>query len=833
MTFGYDSTRRITSQNRALSSPLPGAPTFLETYQYDNANRLVRWTNDNGDTIAHGYDAVGNRTSDSGGVVNGSVQLNSSYGYGGTGPNHLAALGSRSFECDPDGALIKETAAGISQEKRYVYSYRNLLRQYAEWSPQLQPSIRTDWRYRYSPSSERQQKRMYTWHPTDTLQHARGWVSYQLGGSGEQLSVWHGLETTDTLPFYGQQPNAVYMYSDGVPYVRAGDGVQQGGPGSADHAAGRGGHDGREGVPHRRSCQLAPAIGGRERERAHVRLRPMGSGDRQLVRRHGASGVQRRGGGPRNLDAMQQDTLPPFDYLQEYSLALGYDAAGRISSQDMIEHPRLLGGPGSQLHQQYRYDHAGRLARWINTAGDTVAYSYDAVGNRLADSIGVINGSLVLNHSYGYGGTGPNHLAVAGSYNYEYDPDGALIRKIYTGQPQEDRFAYSYRNLLRQYAEWSPQLQPEVYLDWRYRYSPAGQRQQKRLYTWNGTDTLQHARAWVYYLLGGSGEQLSVWHGVESTDTLPCGLAIPNTVYMYPVEYLSYGQETAYTKEDLARLITRPDAIDTTGIKEFRFADHDGSLRFSVDESGQVRTYDYDPWGAVIASSAGDTARRGFNDAEEDRENSTFDLGVRHYDEGLGRFLSVDPLMAKSPSVSPYVYSSDDPVNFTDPSGMQRSAIVSPQPAWETMPLEGGGGSDAFGNAYPASTEEPRTTDPTAGVLDEVGRIIRDQLTAHLESLAIPPGIPEGPGIVAKDGTRIRGFTRHGIDRMIGDDLKRSGVNERAFMDAIRDPERIINGIDNKGRSFRRFIGREANVTVNPETGRVVSVNPTSGGGVR
>ncbi len=398
-------------------------------------------------------------------------------------------------------------------------------------------------------------------------------------------------------------------------------------------------------------------------------------------------------GGLSGIDAMQQDTLPPFDYLQEYSLALGYDSAGRISSQDMIEHPRLLGGPGSQLHQQYRYDHAGRLARWINTAGDTVAYSYDAVGNRLADSIGVINGSLVLNHSYGYGGTGPNHLTVAGSYNYEYDPDGALIRKIYTGQPQEDRFGYSYRNLLRQYAEWSPQLHPEVYLDWRYRYSPAGQRQQKRLYTWNGTDTLQHARAWVYYLLGGSGEQLSVWHGVESTDTLPCGLTIPNTVYMYPVEYLSYGQETAYTKEDLARVITRPDAIDTTGIKEFRFADHDGSLRFSVDESGQVRTYDYDPWGAVIASSAGDTARKGFNDAEEDRENSTFDLGARHYDESLGRFLSVDPLMAKSPSVSPYVYSGDDPVNFTDPSGMQRGAIVSPERKWETMPLESGGDS--------------------------------------------------------------------------------------------------------------------------------------------
>ncbi len=79
----------------------------------------------------------------------------------------------------------------------------------------------------------------------------------------------------------------------------------------------------------------------------------------------------------------------------------------------------------------------------------------------------------------------------------------------------------------------------------------------------------------------------------------------------------------------------------------------------------------YDPWGALLASSSGDSARRGFNDQEEDRETGLLNLGVRKYDEELGRFLSVDPLMAKSPSVSPYVYCSDDPVNFTDPSGMQ------------------------------------------------------------------------------------------------------------------------------------------------------------------
>lgn len=40
----------------------------------------------------------------------------------------------------------------------------------------------------------------------------------------------------------------------------------------------------------------------------------------------------------------------------------------------------------------------------------------------------------------------------------------------------------------------------------------------------------------------------------------------------------------------------------------------------------------------------------------------------------------------------------------------------------------------------------------------------------------------------------------------------------------------MINNVatDSMGRQSQRFIGRTAEVVVNPETGRIISINPTS-----
>jgi RHS repeat-associated protein len=54
---------------------------------------------------------------------------------------------------------------------------------------------------------------------------------------------------------------------------------------------------------------------------------------------------------------------------------------------------------------------------------------------------------------------------------------------------------------------------------------------------------------------------------------------------------------------------------------------------------------------------------------ENDNESWLADHGVRKYDYETGRFMSVDPLWSEYLGLTPYHYSSNDPVNRLDPSG--------------------------------------------------------------------------------------------------------------------------------------------------------------------
>ena len=67
------------------------------------------------------------------------------------------------------------------------------------------------------------------------------------------------------------------------------------------------------------------------------------------------------------------------------------------------------------------------------------------------------------------------------------------------------------------------------------------------------------------------------------------------------------------------------------------------------------------------------TYRYGFNGKEKDDEiegsGDEYDFGARMYDSRLGRWLTVDPLFAKYPGISPFVFVANNPVNSIDPDG--------------------------------------------------------------------------------------------------------------------------------------------------------------------
>jgi tetratricopeptide (TPR) repeat protein len=67
-------------------------------------------------------------------------------------------------------------------------------------------------------------------------------------------------------------------------------------------------------------------------------------------------------------------------------------------------------------------------------------------------------------------------------------------------------------------------------------------------------------------------------------------------------------------------------------------------------------------------------------------------------------------------------------------------------------------------------------------------------------------------------------FTEHSLQRAI-----ERGVTREAIFDAIESPLKVSPvKLDSRGRPSQRFIGKKAEVVLNPETGGIVSVNPTS-----
>lgn len=324
-----------------------------------------------------------------------------------------------------------------------------------------------------------------------------------------------------------------------------------------------------------------------------------------------------------------------------------YDSLGRVASIRHEQEDGSLIHPDSELvygrdkesritsiktptqTSTYGYDSMGQLvsADHSNPAYEDEFYTYDLGGNRTSSHLQPATATI---------GTA-NRVTAAGSFTYEYDIAGNMIRRTNTATGEETNFAYDHRNrmvLATVHPVSGSPAATTIELDYDY---------QDRLIM-RGIDGV---KTWILY-----DRQMPFAEFADGEDR-------PKTMFFYSPDQL-----------DDFHLVWR------RGIGEQWLAtDNIGSVRGIVDASGNTRSWvSYDSFGSLQpGASAANGERLRYAGRFELPELSLYENRRRYLDPGLGRFTQEDPILLLV-DYNSYRYSLNRPSEFRDPLGTQPAA---------------------------------------------------------------------------------------------------------------------------------------------------------------
>ena len=364
-----------------------------------------------------------------------------------------------------------------------------------------------------------------------------------------------------------------------------------------------------------------------------------------------------------------------------------YDALGRVVREDTPLTGTLpLPGLGSQ------YDAAGRRTRLTWPGGSYYAtYDYDLYGNvtRIRDSVSVAGGKGV-DATYTYDHLGRRTGIVrsgAGSTTYGYDAVSRLtsLSQNPTGTAQDVTWAYTHNS--------AGQIVGRTVSNSSYVYAPVTgsttyvNNDLNQVTTAGGTAIAYDARQNITTGLGTT-------YGYDAVSQLTtAGTA---TMAYDPLGrlYRSVGTADSRFLYDGAQAVAEYDAsgnlirrhVPGTSLDEtvatyegagppssqFLLADERGSVVAVTDYLGTVGTINrYDEYGVPASGNAGRfqyTGQMWLPDA------SVYHYRARAYAPQIGRFLQTDPI-GYAAGANLYVYVGADPINFSDPWGLDPIVI--------------------------------------------------------------------------------------------------------------------------------------------------------------
>jgi RHS repeat-associated protein len=223
--------------------------------------------------------------------------------------------------------------------------------------------------------------------------------------------------------------------------------------------------------------------------------------------------------------------------------------------------------------------------------------------------------------------------------------------------------------------------------------------------------------------------------------------------------------------------------------------------------SNVIEENHYYPYGLTLTTSAASVTEQPYKYNGKELEKSfgleMYDFGARMQDPQLGRWFGVDPLAEKAPGWTPYRYGFNNPIRYTDPTGMFEGDFID-----ETGRVIGNDGIDD-GKVYVVkttqtsfSTGQPENT-PAAGISKKDAKATKDFIknnsgnTEAFQNNSI--AYDNSVEIVGSSDTRQamvdivnqdngRGGTSDANNREYGESINRDGTVTQAPAGAVGNP---------------------------------------------
>jgi RHS repeat-associated protein len=269
------------------------------------------------------------------------------------------------------------------------------------------------------------------------------------------------------------------------------------------------------------------------------------------------------------------------------------------------------------------------------------SYGYDEKGNRISLSVDF---GTTGNKTYTYY-AGSDRLKTDGSFAYVYDKNGNLLHKGSNWTEGSDG-SITFSATAGDYWAYSYDLQNRMI---------------SASYGKAGSSSATLLVSFLYDPLGLKIKTISAKYGTTYTVHSTDGTILYEETAEARIDYI-YAFGRLLAKETTAK------AIGSVSVRRYYLTDNLGSTVMSLDTAGQiVWSAEYSVFGRGNSEAGREEELGRFTGKAIDPDTVLYYFNARWYDPELGRFTSEDPARD---GLAWYVYCSNNPLAFTDPSGL-------------------------------------------------------------------------------------------------------------------------------------------------------------------